>query len=94
MSKLSQARELLEETLHLHRQRRTIDIIQKELLKSIEAIDLSDDLMSLDEKALLKFEDAVCYEVMIRKEKIGRNMTDELINAIKRVRRKKEFDET
>ena len=90
MSKLSDARDLLSAIDACVLTHDAMDARLRAILKKYKAIDLEDDVANPDEEALQAFEEAVCYEVMIRKEKLGRNMTDDLVNTIKRIRRKKE----
>ena len=88
MSKLSEARDLLNS---IGASVMTRDAMEKRLtalLSKVAVMDLEDDPVSLDEKALDDFEKAVCYEIQTRREKMGRNINDDLLNAIKRIRRK------
>ena len=88
MSKLSDARELLNAIDACITTREAMHTRLFALLRKLPVMDLEYDPVSPDEKALQAFEDAVCYEVMIRKDKIGKNATDDVVNAIKRIRRK------
>ena len=88
MSKLSDVRDLLKAIDACVMTREAMEKRLSALLSKAAVIDLDDDPVSLDEKALDDFEKAVCYEIQTRREKMGRNINDELLNAIKRIRRK------
>ena len=88
MSKLSEARDLLNSIGASVMTRDAMEKRLSALLSKAAVIDLEDDPVSLDEKALDDFEKMVCYEIQTRREKMGRNINDELLNAVKRIRRK------